>query len=313
MKLKKLLALAVCLTGTFLLSSSVLASDITIKVNGSDIIFEDQEPEIVDGRTLVPLRGVFDSMGFDVEWDETARSAKISNSIKDITMTENIKRVISNTKTIDIDVAPQIIGGRLMIPLRAVAESIDASVEWDGTTRTVSIIYVKADGVDESVNNIGMDEQQYMKTIISLKEEMREITDFMPDAVLSYAAGMGNFNEVSETSVPKVEEEQFEALEAVLDKFDEIEPVEGLRSADENLKEYVKLIRELIKYSKDNNPKNVIDRSNSSFMEYLEVAKMNIEELNSDFGNNLIEYFMENKVLWEDIYGEGLILNFLLY
>ena len=235
MKFKKFLAVTCSLAGTLLFSSSVFASDIVVEVNGNNIVFEDQQPEIVDGRTLVPLRGVFDSMGFSVEWDEASRSAKISNSIKDITMTENIKRVTSNTKTIDIDVAPQIIGGRLMIPLRAVAESIDASVNWDSSTRTVSIIYVKADGVDESVNNISMDDQQYMKTIISLREEMKEITNSMPDAVLSYVGGMGNFHE---SSMPKVEDAQYDELEAVLDKLGELQPPESLSAADDNIKEY---------------------------------------------------------------------------
>lgn len=46
-------------------SVSVFAdSDINVSLNGSIIEFADQKPIIQDGRTLVPLRGVFDAMGY---------------------------------------------------------------------------------------------------------------------------------------------------------------------------------------------------------------------------------------------------------
>ena len=38
-------------------------------MDGQQIEFEDQQPIIVDGRTLVPVRGVFEAMGFEVEWE----------------------------------------------------------------------------------------------------------------------------------------------------------------------------------------------------------------------------------------------------
>ena len=41
------------------------------------IKFEDQQPVIVDGRTLVPVRGVFEFMGFDVDWNPTSRQATL--------------------------------------------------------------------------------------------------------------------------------------------------------------------------------------------------------------------------------------------
>ncbi len=310
MSLKKLSAIAISLIGTVLFSVSVFADDIIVKINGDEVFFEDQEPEIVDGRTLVPLRGVFDSMGFDVSWDDVSRSAKISNSLNDITMTENIKRVTANTKTIEIDVAPQIMGGRLMIPLRAVAESVDADVEWDQNTRTVSIYYIQADGIDESVNNVGMDEQEYMKTILSLKSEMRDITDLIPDAVLGYVANLGNFYEASDFNVSDA---QYDELNAILDRLGGLEAPVSLYEANDCLKDYVNLIKELMDYSRKNNPRNVLDKENELFMSELNIYKETLEEINSKFSNCLIKYFMENSVYWESIYGENEIVNFLLY
>ena len=44
-----------------------------------------------------------------------------------------------NGRIIQSDVPPQIIGGRTMVPLRAVAEALGADVQWDGNTNTVII------------------------------------------------------------------------------------------------------------------------------------------------------------------------------
>ncbi|MGB9730180.1 MAG: copper amine oxidase N-terminal domain-containing protein, partial [Thermoprotei archaeon] len=38
-------------------------------------------------------------------------------------------------------VVPEIINGRTMLPLRFVAESLGADVQWDGTTKTITITY----------------------------------------------------------------------------------------------------------------------------------------------------------------------------
>ena len=310
MSLKKFLGVTAIMAGTCLFSVTAFADNITVKINGEEVIFDDQTPEIVDGRTLVPLRGVFDSMGFDVSWDESSRSAKISNSLNDITMTENIKRVTANARTIEIDVAPRIIGGRLMIPLRAVAESLSADVEWNDSDRTVSIYYVKADGIDKSVDNVGMDEQEYMKTIMSLRSEMRDITSSLPDAVLGYAANIGNFYD---STVFEISDSQYDDIKGILDKLGGLEAPESLYDANESLKEYVKLIKELIDYSKEKNPGNKLDRENSAFMSDLDLYKERLEQINSDFSNCLIKYFMEKEVYWESVYGENEIINFLLY
>jgi hypothetical protein len=45
-----------------------------------------------------------------------------------------------NNSEIAIDVSPQIINGRTLVPARVVAESFVVSVEWDGDTQTVVLI-----------------------------------------------------------------------------------------------------------------------------------------------------------------------------
>ena len=149
-----------------------------------------------------------------------------------------------------------------------------------------------------------------MKAIMSLRSEMRDITSSIPDAVLGYAANMGNFYD---SALPEVSDSQYDELNGILDKLGGLEAPESLYDANESLKEYVKIIKELINYSKEKNPENKLDREDSFFMSELDLYKEKIEQINSDFSNYLIKYFMEKEVYWESIYGENEIINFLLY
>jgi len=47
--------------------------------------------------------------------------------------------VLLNGEAIEFDVPPQIIDNRTMVPLRAISEALDAKVEWDEQTQTITI------------------------------------------------------------------------------------------------------------------------------------------------------------------------------
>jgi len=118
-------------------------SEVSVIVDGNEVEF-DQPPVIMEGRTLVPVRAIAQAMGFSVNWDEPTKQIKLVNSSGKIVVmaigNPNISIIDSeNEKTISVDVAPQIIGGRTLIPLRALGDSVDAEVEWIGQTQTVII------------------------------------------------------------------------------------------------------------------------------------------------------------------------------
>jgi len=52
---------------------------------------------------------------------------------------ENPIRLIVNGKTIQTDVPPQMMEGRVMIPIRGVAEALGAEVKWDEENRAVMV------------------------------------------------------------------------------------------------------------------------------------------------------------------------------
>lgn len=122
--------------------------EITVLLNGKAVAF-DQPPIIVDGRTMVPMRAIFEALGATVQWDNEAKSVI---SIRDSTAVGMvigepvvIKRVGNDDPvTIEIDKAPVIVNGRTLVPVRAVAESFDCNVSWDQDTKTVSIIDINS-------------------------------------------------------------------------------------------------------------------------------------------------------------------------
>ena len=119
-------------------------------VDGSKILFEDQNAVIVDDITLVPARGVFEAMGNKVSWDGKARKVTVTSStgVREVVLTiDSDKMTVKTFKTIferddkdvTLEVPARIINDRTMIPLRAVSEAFDCKVDWDGEAYRVDI------------------------------------------------------------------------------------------------------------------------------------------------------------------------------
>lgn len=110
-------------------NTSTQLSDISVFYNGSEIVF-DQPPFIENGRVLVPMRAVFESFGAEVEWNggEQQITAVKGNDI--IQMRIGDHKITKNDIVINSDVAPRIVGDRTFVPLRVIAECLNADVEW---------------------------------------------------------------------------------------------------------------------------------------------------------------------------------------
>ena len=120
---------------------AVYASDeIRVTIDGTQVNFIDQAPVIVDNRTLVPVRGVFEQLGFVATWEPTARTATLTRSDYTIVITIGSDVFTTNGTRHTLDVPAQIINGSTMLPLRAVLESIGYRLDWAAATRTVLIM-----------------------------------------------------------------------------------------------------------------------------------------------------------------------------
>jgi len=139
---RKILGLTLFLTLAFS-AITVMASslpDVTVTLDGELIEFQGQQPIITGGRTLVPVRGVFEALGFYPTFDEDTRQATLTREDFVVIIQIGSRYFTTNGETFTLDVPAQIIMGRTMLPLRAVLQSIGYNnMDFDPITRVVSI------------------------------------------------------------------------------------------------------------------------------------------------------------------------------
>jgi hypothetical protein len=135
----RVLALAVlmCLLTAFVSAEEV--KPVYVMLNGEyvDCASYGQEATIVEGRTMVPLRAIFESLGATVEWNQETKTVSSVLGDTEISLTIGDSKLIKNGEEIALDVPALIMNGRTLVPVRAVSESFGVAVEWDKNTRTV--------------------------------------------------------------------------------------------------------------------------------------------------------------------------------
>lgn len=149
-KTERLIGIILCI---FLFCTTAFAAsqgtDIKVKVDGK-ILKLDQSPVIMNGTTLVPVRPIFEALGFDVRWETQSRpdnrQINASRYINEETIRFNVQ-IDNNRMVVDyvdygenpprfvvvdrkFDVPPQVINGNTLIPVRGISEALGCKVEW---------------------------------------------------------------------------------------------------------------------------------------------------------------------------------------
>lgn len=129
-----------------ILSANVYAETNKVTVRVNNFIIESPVPaQIINGRTMLPMRSIFERIGATVTWIESEKiifatsddlliTMQIDNPIMSVRSVENDEVI-----KIELDSPPFIKDGSTIVPVRAVAESLGCSVEWDSQTYTVDI------------------------------------------------------------------------------------------------------------------------------------------------------------------------------
>ena len=127
------------LLACLMLTMVCFAADITVTLDGEVVDCESygSPATIVEGRTLVPLRAIFEALGATVEWDQVTRTVTSEMGGTTIQLTVGSDTLYKNDEPVTLDVPGQIINDRTMVPARAIAEAYGVGVEWDAATRTV--------------------------------------------------------------------------------------------------------------------------------------------------------------------------------
>ncbi len=138
---KKIMAGALALA--MVMPTSIAFADkenVTVLLNGDKLNF-DVAPIIKNDRTLVPMRAIFEALGCNVSYYQYDGEQYINAYTMGKYIDLQVGKANINIDGIDtaLDVAPEIIDDRTLIPLRAVSEALDCKVDWDEATSTVSI------------------------------------------------------------------------------------------------------------------------------------------------------------------------------
>ena len=134
---KKVLAFICALT---ILSSGIpafAADGIKVFVNNYEVVFQGQAPVVLNGRTLVPLRGVMEAMGVEVVWDAKEKSVLLKRETQEAKFWVG-KKTFQGGRTL-MEEPVQMINGAVMMPLREVVGYFGGDISWDGVNKTASI------------------------------------------------------------------------------------------------------------------------------------------------------------------------------
>ena len=117
---------------------SFAESPVKVIVNGNQLEL-DVAPIIIEGRTLVPVRAIFESLGVLVEWDEGTNTVVGTKGNTKIRLPIGQLVAQKDGKDISLDVPAMVIDGRTLVPVRFIAESLGCNVLWDGEKYQVVI------------------------------------------------------------------------------------------------------------------------------------------------------------------------------
>ena len=137
MKLNKVLSTLILTT---LLSTGVSASNQDIKITIDGTKLNTTIPsKVVNNRTLVPMRPIFEAMGAKVDWDGSTKTVVGTKDNNEIELQIGSSKATINGKEVSLDSPAVIINSNTLVPVRFIAESLGSNVVWDDKTRTVII------------------------------------------------------------------------------------------------------------------------------------------------------------------------------
>ena len=113
---------------------------ITVYLNGMELFF-DVPASIENDRTLVPMRKIFETFGATVSWDDENQMVNAQKDGLTVTMSIGINTALINEESVELDTPAVIRDDRTLVPLRFVAEALQAEVSWDQSNRRVIINY----------------------------------------------------------------------------------------------------------------------------------------------------------------------------
>lgn len=123
---------------TVSVSSAVAKPAIGININGRNIE-TDPAPLLRNGSVFVPLRGVLENLGAEVNYDTATSRIDITQNGKRYSLKVGETAAAVETQAVTLPSAPILVNGRAFVPLRGLAELFGYDVQWMAATQVVAI------------------------------------------------------------------------------------------------------------------------------------------------------------------------------
>lgn len=150
MRRSRLWLMLICLLVAALAAPAAGAAEAELKVQiNGQILTLDTPPFIDNGRTLVPLRAIFEALGAQIGWNGATRTVTGTRAAKKVVLTVDSDQAQVDGQAVKLAVAARIRDGRTFVPLRFVAEALGATVDYDPETRTVIVVDLNYAGAGE--------------------------------------------------------------------------------------------------------------------------------------------------------------------
>ena len=120
--------------------------DPKMRVNGNEVVIDPPDgitaPQIIEGnRTAVPIRAIVEAMGGSVGFDDSTKQITLSLGGHTVLMWLGQKTLVADGVYSEMDVAPLVLNGRTLVPVRFAAENLGCSVERLGETNEARITF----------------------------------------------------------------------------------------------------------------------------------------------------------------------------
>ena len=169
-----------------------------LTVNGEERTIDEQGtvPIVENGRTLLPVRAIIETVGGSVEWNAEEKASTIIYNNDTVKLVIDSETAYKNGEEKELDTAPMIVNGRTMLPIRFIAESFGFDVDWNDETKTVTVTAgtlaaVAASDIDSSESEAAP--VVYMTTDISPEglQRVYEALEFKPEGRVAVKMSTG--------------------------------------------------------------------------------------------------------------------------
>lgn len=300
MKIRTIVTAAL-LTG--IMSVNSFAGGINVFLDDNLISFPDAQPQIINERTMVPVRGLFEEMGFKIDWNDYSKIATlrgdklIISAGEDLLManrTGNMERV-----NISTEIMPVISDGRLYLPLRTISQITGKTVEWDANTKSVLISTPTEDEDGTPLTKEGKmtaTAEEYLTTVFHDIAEIKKIVVSSNDPVLMRLYKLNPTGTQPNTAV-------YDSIYEYTHKLYDMEAPSGLNGVKASIDKFIETVEAACILGATSVEDSTYG-SDEFYNKINELADQKYQISTAEFAVKLVEYFNANKVSFESIFSE---------